>query len=74
MKHDLNGENGPDCVMIVHDGPIPDRTSSKNALPFAHCAPITLSPTPVIVRVDSANVPPIDVWDTKQQVLGQIGQ
>ena len=43
VQYDLNGESGPGYVIIIDDGSIPDRTSSKSALPFAHCAPMTLS-------------------------------
>ena len=42
MEHNPNCESGPGYVIDVHDGPIPDRTSSKSALPFAHCEPIKL--------------------------------
>ena len=43
VQYDLNSESGPSYVIIIDDGPISDRTSSKTALPFAHCAPMKLS-------------------------------
>ena len=43
VQYDLNGESGPGFVIIFDDAPIPAGTSSKNALPFAHCTPMTLS-------------------------------